>query len=490
MCMKWIIGGFSHETNTFSTVSTDLEAFRAQTYLVGDEVGRELAGTQTPIGGFLDVVGERGDEVVPTVAAHATPSGRVTREAFDEICGHILAGVRANRDADGILLSLHGAMVPEGLDDGEGEVLRRVRDVVGAEVPIVAVLDLHSHITDEMLTHASALVGYQKYPHTDTYERGCEAAVLLGRIASGEVQPVYAVRKPPMLPVCGTCNTEAGFYTDLWREALREGRPKSLLSTSLFPGFSYADVPEAGFAVLVYTDADGEAAEAEAQRLSDMAWEGHRAFAYTPTPVSEAVARALASERGPVVIADISDNPGGGGSNDSVEILRELHRQGAENAAVAAIYDPAVVSEAVAAGVGAEITTDLGAKTDALHGEPVRIHAYVRQIIDGRFQYTGPMTRGAWSSLGKSAVLEADGVRVVVASKRVQSRDPEIFRVAGIRPESAHVLVVKSAVHFRAAFEGMASEMIVADGPGLTALDMSLFPFTRVRRPLFPLDDI
>ena len=488
--MKWVIGGFAHETNTFSTVPTDLDAFRAQAYLVGDEIKQELGGTRTPIGGFLDAVNDRGDDAILTVAAHATPSGLVTREAYEAISAQILAGVEANPGADGVLLSLHGAMVAEGVDDGEGELLRRIRGVAGPDLPIAVVLDLHSHITEEMVKHPSVLVGYQKYPHTDTYERGMEATALLARISTGKLWPVCVLRKPPMIPVCATCNTQGGLFRDLWEEALRPDRPESILSTSLFAGFSYADVPDMGFAVLVYADGDPGTAEAEADRLAERVWEGRQAFAYTPTPVAEAVSRALASERGPVVIADISDNPGGGGSNDSVEILRELLHQGADNAAVAAVYDPDVVDQASEAGVGSELAAQLGAKTDDLHGAPVDVSGRVLKIFDGQFQYTGPMARGAWGSLGRSVVLGVNGVRVIVASKRVQSRDPEIFRVAGIPPESARILVVKSAVHFRAAFEQMASEVIVADGPGLTALDMSLFPFRRIRRPMFPLDDI
>lgn len=205
--MKWIVGSFSHETNTFSTVPTDLDAFRAQTYHVGAEIADRSAGTKTPIGGFIDVAQERGDELVFTVAAHATPSGLVTREAYETIGAQLLEGIEANPDADGILLALHGAMVAEGIDDGEGELLRRIREVVGGEMPVVVVLDLHSHITEEMVGAADVLIGYQKYPHTDTYERGVEAARLMEQIVKGDVRPVCALQKPRMIPPCGTCHT-------------------------------------------------------------------------------------------------------------------------------------------------------------------------------------------------------------------------------------------------------------------------------------------
>lgn len=488
--MKWIVGSFAHETNTFSTVPTDLEAFRAQTYLVGQEIPDAYADTRTPIGGFMDVAGELGDELIFTVAAHATPSGLVTKAAYETIGGQLLEGIEANLDVDGVLLALHGAMVAEGFDDGDGELLRRIRKAVGEEMPIVVVLDLHSHITEAMVASADVLIGYQKYPHTDTYERGVEAAELIERIAKGEVRPVSALNKPGMIPPCGTCHTQSGLYRDLWEKALREDRGEKILTSSLFAGFPYADIPPLGFAVLVYADGDGAEAEAEAARLADMAWERRSEFLYTSTPVSDAVSRALSVDGQPVVIAYISDNPGGGGSNDGVEILRELLRQGVRDAAVATIYDPEVVQQAVEAGVGASIRTTLGAKTDDLHGTPIEIEGRVRLLFDGDFQYKGPMTQGVWGSLGTSAVLDVEGVRVVVSDKRIQSRDPEVFRAAGIDPLSQKILVVKSAVHFRAGFEPLAAEVIVADAPGLTSLDMSQFDFRRIPRPMFPLDDV
>ena len=488
--MKWLIGGFSHETNTFSSVSTGLEAFRAHTYAVGDDAVHATRSTGTGMGGFIDAIEERGDAFVPTIAAAATPSGLVTSAAFEDIAGHIVEGARRHRDIDGILLALHGAMVVEGMDDGEGELLARLRAVVGDDLPIVATLDLHSHLTQQMLASATVLIGYQKYPHTDIYERGVEAAQLIVRLATGHVRPVWALEKPPLIPPCATCHTEAGLYREMWEVALRSDRPSSLISTSLFAGFPYADVPELGFAVLVYADGDESSAAQEAVALRDMAWQRRREFVYQPRPVEEAVRQASASAQKPVVIPDIADNPGGGGANDSVEIVRALIAQGAQKAAVAAIYDPAVVAQGIAAGVGARIAVSLGAKTDALHGQPLNAEGLVRSISDGRYQYKGAMTRGAWANMGSSIVLDIGGVLIIVCSERLQQRDPEVFRACGIVPEEMDVLVVKSAVHFRAAFAPLAGAIIEADGPGLTALDLRPFPFARIQRPIFPLDDM
>ncbi len=485
--MKWIIGAFAHETNNFSVVSTDLDAFRAQAFKIGDEIIEWARGTKTPIGGFIDAIEDRGDLIVPTAAAAATPSGLVTRDAYDTVSNTILNGISRHRDADGILLALHGAMMADGIQDGEGHLLEKIREIYDANRPVVVVLDLHSHVTRKMLTHATMLIGYQTYPHTDTYERGVEAVGLIARIAAGKIAPVYAVEQPLILPPCSTCNTQSGLYLSLWKEALRSQRPAAILSTSLFAGFPHADHPDAGFTVLSYAT-DNAAAKNETDHLSEILNKRRAEFRYTPTSISEAVSQAIASSQKPVIISDMSDNPGGGSANDSVEILRELLRRGQTDAAVATIYDPATVESAIAAGVGNPIEACLGAKTDSFHGKPLEVKAVVEDLVDGRFQYKGPMTRGAWGNMGRTAVLNVAGIRAIVTSERIQARDPEMLRVCGVEPATIGILVLKSAVHFRAAFQNIAKEIIIADGPGLTASDLTRFPYQRIRRPMFPID--
>ena len=352
----------------------------------------------------------------------------------------------------------------------------------------MVVLDLHSHITELMVDQATTIIGYQKYPHTDMGERGVEAAELIVRIVKGEVHPIASLNKPAIMPPVGTCHTEAGLYVDLWADALRSDRPKGILTTSLFAGFPFADVPSLGYAVLTYTDGDQVAADAEAKRLGDAAWEGREVFAYHPTSIEDAVSRGRNASEGPVVIADMSDNPGGGSSNDGVEVLRELLKQNVTRAAVGTIYDPKVVQEAVGVGVGQTIKTSLGAKTDDMHGKPIEIEGRVRLIYNGRFQYKGPMSRGAWGDIGTAAVINVNGIDVIACSKRVQTRDPEVFRSAGIDPFDNDILAIKSAVHFRAGFKPIAKDIVIADGPGLTSLDLSIFPYTKIRRPMWPID--
>jgi microcystin degradation protein MlrC len=485
--MKWIVGAFSHETNNFSVVPTDLDAFRAQAFKTGDEIIEWARGTKTPIGGFIDAIEERGDLIIPTAAAAATPSGPVTRDAYDTVSNIILDGISHHRDADGILLALHGAMMAEDIDDGEGHLLEKIREIYNPNSPVVVVLDLHTHVTQKMLTHATMLIGYQTYPHTDTYERGVEAVGFIARIAAGKISPVYAVEQPLILPPCSTCNTQSGLYPSLWKEALRQDRPAGILSTSLFAGFPHADHPDAGFTVLSYAT-DNVTAKNETDYLSEILRKRRAEFLYTPTSIPEAVAQAISSPKKPVILSDMSDNPGGGSANDSVEILKELLRRGQTDAAVATIYDPETVKTAIAAGVGNPIEARLGAKTDNLHGTSLDIKAVVENLVDGRFQYKGPMTRGLWGNMGRTAVLNISNIRAIVTSERIQARDPEMFRVCGVEPAAIGILVVKSAVHFRAAFQDIVKEIIIADGPGLTASDLTRFPYQRIRRPMFPID--
>jgi microcystin degradation protein MlrC len=331
------------------------------------------------------------------------------------------------------------------------------------------------------------LIGYQTYPHTDTYERGVEAVGFITRIAEGRISPVYAVEQPLILPPCSTCNTQSGLYASLWKEALRQDRPAGIMSTSLFAGFPHADHPDAGFTVLSYAT-DNVTAINEADHLSDILWKRRAEFLHTPTSIQEAVVQAISSPQKPVIISDMSDNPGGGSANDSVEILKELLRQGQTDAAVATIYDPGTVKTAIAAGVGNTIEARLGAKTDNFHGTPLDFKAVVENLVGGRFQYKGPMTRGAWGNMGSTAVLNINNIRAIVTSERIQARDPEMFRVCGVEPNAIGILVVKSAVHFRAAFQNIVNEIIIADGPGLTASDLTQFPYQRIRRPMFPID--
>jgi microcystin degradation protein MlrC len=299
-----------------------------------------------------------------------------------------------------------------------------------------------------------------------------------------------AFRQPPLLPPIAGQLTARGPMRRLYDLADAMERRPGVVSISVFAGFPLADIHDAGLSVYVVTDRDQPMADALADELAETAWAHRQEFLHTALPVEAAVAHAVAADARPVVLADIADNTGGGAAGDTTGILRELLRVGATDTTVACIWDPKAAATCVAAGVGATLTLDVGGKIDPSHGAPLRLTGRVRTVSDGRFVYKGPMMRGLAGRLGPTAVLEVGGVKVIVVSHRSQTLDPEMIRFVGIDPERERILVVKSSIHYRAAFEPIAREIIEVDAPGLSSSNLARFRFTHVRRPIFPLDSL
>jgi microcystin degradation protein MlrC len=486
--VRLFLGMMSHETNTFSTIPTDRAQFEARNLHYGGEILETFRATGTCLGGMIDEAERHGAALVPGVAASASPAGRVTADIYRHVKEHLLAGLASAGRLDGVLLDLHGAMVPEGQDDGEGDLLEAVRRAVGPEVPIAVTLDFHTNLSPSMVAHATLLHGYKTYPHVDMAERGREAARRLMDVIAGRIRPTAAFRKPPLLPPLGNQGTARGPMRRLYDLADVMERDPRVISVSVFAGFPLADIPDAGLGVYVATDDDRALAEELAERLALVAWEHRREFLHTALPVEQAVRRALAADGRPIVLADMADNTGGGAAGDGTEILRELLRVGARSAVVACLWDPAAVAACVAAGVGNRLTLDVGGKVDDRHGAPLRVTGTVRTLSDGRFIHKGPMMRGLPGRLGATAVLDVDDVKVILISYRWQTLDPEMLRFVGLDPLAEKIVVVKSTIHYRAAFEPIAKEIIEVDAPGLSSSNLARFEFTRVRRPIFPLD--
>jgi microcystin degradation protein MlrC len=492
--MRVLFGGFAHETNTFSPWKTGSAEFRADGYYDGDEI-RKLAGTNTGAGGVLRAAESEPDvELILTVDTTAIPGGYVTDQIFDEVVGAFERAILREKP-DAIVLDLHGAMVSESEIDGDGAILRRVRQAAGPGVPIVAELDLHANVGSEMLEHATLLVPYDTYPHIDNAERGEEIFRLAVDAARGKTQPRMASRRLPMFlagpkQFSGIEPTKS--IMDLVHEV--ETRPGVLTAGVCF-AFPWADCPFAGMTVTVATDGDIDLAQRYADEIGDVIWSRREEFRPDTMTVEEAVHAAMEHESGPVVLADLGDNPGGGSTADGTALLWGLLDLGARDAAVALIADPEVVDEAFGIGLDGRIETRLGAKADDLHGYPVDVVATVVNLTGGDFVYEGPMLTGVHSSLGRTAVLRCEGrhgntVDVIVCERRVQPLDTAVFRSQGIDPESKQILVVKSAVHFRGAFMPIASRIIEVDTPGLTSVDFTRFPYTQLSRPIWPLDAI
>ncbi len=490
--MKVLTGMFSHETNTFSNLPTGLEQFKQRHFLEGAAIEGAFGDTRSSLGGFIDVARRRGAELVYTVAASATPGGKVTDDVFELVWENVCSALDEHPDVTGVLLALHGAMVVESDDDGEGALLERLRSRVGAEVPIVATLDLHANLTPRMVGNADVLIGYKTYPHVDGWERAVEAAELLLEMAAGKVRPTMPMAKPPLAPTCPGQLTERTPARDFVDRLVELEASPGVLSASMLEGFPYADIEEMGMGFLVVTDGDRALAQRQADALAEAAWARRYEFVADLLDVPEAVEEAMALSAGghPVVLADMSDNPGGGAAGDSVAILAEFTRRGATGVAVSTVYDPEVVALAHEAGVGATLRTRLGGKTDDLHGPSLSIEGRVRSLSDGRFVYKGRMNTGVRSTLGRAAVVEVAGNLVIVNEYRRQSIDPEILRSQDIEPRECRFIVLKSAVHYRSNFSELAHAIVEVTGPGVCSARLSDFHFEHVRRPLFPLDDV
>ncbi|MGI8854547.1 MAG: M81 family metallopeptidase [Thermomicrobiales bacterium] len=484
-----LIGGIAHETNVFSRVPTDLDEFRQRVSITGQEMVAGFSGTRTVVGGFLDGLALLKAMPLPLVYASATPGGIVTREAYAALRQSLLNGIRSAGAADGVLLALHGAMVAEDIADAEADLLRAVRALVGPRVPIVATLDSHANLSTAMVAAADALVAYTTYPHIDTYERGFEASEILGRLLTSGVRATAALVRPPMLvPLPPQCTTDETPMRALLAIAQRERSRAGVLNISVTGGFPYSDVRDAGLRVLVTTVNDEPLARQIANCIAAAAWQRRTQFGAALTPIPDAIARVKRAARFPIILSDSGDNPGAGAPCDGTVLLDALREAGIQDAAIGVICDPETVAHACAAGTGTAITVQLGGKTDDRHGAPVVAAARVVRITDGTFTNTGPMGTGGRTRMGTTALLDLDGIGVIVTEQRVQALDLSLFRSVGIEPTLLRAIVVKSSVHFRAAFAPIAAEIIDVDTPGISSPHLERFAFAHIRRPIWPLD--
>jgi microcystin degradation protein MlrC len=482
-----VIGTFSHETNVLSNIKTDLSEFQKQHLRYGDEITKRFSGTKTAAGGLIDGCNKNGFEFVETVHASATPSGIITEEAYKSILDSILDGIKKTKPFDGVAVHLHGAAVAEAHDDVEGDVLSEIRKLIGKK-PLVASLDLHANYTDRMINEADILVGYDTYPHIDEYERAMESIDLLANILKGDLRPTRALRQPLMLPALQAQFTGRYPMTRLLEEAHRMEQLPGVEAITVAAGFPWSDIKEAGMSFIVITNNDQNLAECLAQKLSDLAWSMRRDFLVKPMPIQEALKKIKVAIEGPIVLADIGDNPGGGSPCDGTIVLSAVLEERLTGGLFGVIWDPAIATKAAKAGPGHEINISLGGHTDKLHGRPLALKAYVKNVSDGKFRCRGPMGTGSESDMGLTVVLQVAGNDLIITSKRIQPLDLEIYRSQGIEPKNAKFLVVKSSVHFRASHESIAKEIIELDTPGLTSPRLVGFNFKKIRRPIFPLD--
>ena len=479
-----LVAGFQHETNTFAPVLASYDDFvRGEGWpglTRGAACFETFDGMNIPITGFLPEAKRLGHEVVPLLWCATVPCGYVTEDAFERVADEIVALVRDAGRFDAIYLDLHGAMVAEHREDGEGELLMRLRHVVGPKLPIVVSLDLHANTTRQMAEHASTLIAYRTYPHVDMAETGMRAARHLDRLLKSGKPESKAFRKLPfLLPLTAQCTLvepSQGVYRAV--ADLEKGRVSSV---SFTPGFPQADISECGPALMAYAD-DPEAAERAAESLFGHIMAREREFKDELLAPDVAVARAMTTraER-PIVIADAQDNPGAGGTSDTTGLLRAMAEARCPDALLGLIFDPEAALIAHKAGKGAEANLSVGGK--AFKGDPPFAAPFkVEGLSDGRFLCTGPFYGGNRVNLGPTALVRLGGVRAIVTSKRMQAADQEQFRHIGAEPRTAKVLGLKSSVHFRADFQPIAHEVLVTAARGAAPMDPRTLPYKRLRK--------
>jgi microcystin degradation protein MlrC len=486
--MKIAIGQVAHETNTFSNVQTTVEIFKSWEWEQKQQVIERHLGVKDYLGGMIDQGQKLGIEIVPTFSAFAGPSGMITKETYETLKHELITNIRNVEDLDGICLALHGAGVAEGVDDLEGYLLQELREQVGYEIPIVVTLDLHANVTEKMVQEASALLGVNFYPHTDSYERGMEAIDLLVQIIQGQIHPVMQlVQLPLLIPTSTTYQSPAKDINEICWEW--EKNP-SILDCTFFHGFPYTDIPSVGVSVLTISNGSADLAKQASENVAQNIWGKKDQFQVKlPTP-EEGIKQALVLEGNLIVINETSDNPGGGTPGDGTYLLKAMLEENAPNTCFGFIYDPEVAEEAHRAGVGSSIDVKLGGKTDSLHGEPLSIRGYVKSLSDGQFIQSSPMWQGIKVNLGKSIRLQVGNVDVIVCSVRSQTFDDQLFLLHGIDITKYKIVALKSSQHFRAYYQSVAKEIVTVDSPGLSTANLSTFDYKRINRPIYPLDSV
>jgi microcystin degradation protein MlrC len=490
--MRIAIGSLMQESNSFSPLPTTVATFESYYVYRGDEILTRYGDARTEVPGFLAILKEAGAEPVPLLAAYAAASGTVTRAAFNTLVGEMEERLRAAGQVDGLLLALHGALVVEDQPDGDGEIIERMRRILPAGAPVGVSLDLHGHLTPLMLQPDVFHIGYREYPHIDMYETGERTARLLVDVIAGRRQmPAMALAKRPLLvsPVC--TRTTDGPFRPIVLEARRMEQTGEVIHAALFPVQPWLDVPDLGFAVLVCAE-DKERATRAAERLADMMWRHRADFFPELTPLEEVIRIGLSSA-GMTLVSDAGDAPTGGSAADSPAVLAALLAEGAdrsERPSYLTLCDPTAVSTAAKAGVGNTVSVSVGHAFSRGDGAPEPIAGTVLRLSDGRYKMTDGGASGLELSMGPTAVIAIGGIRLLLRSQPSMEWDKAMYVSQGLPLEDAALVFVKSPSHFRQSFGPAAARILVANTPGPTAPDMRRIPFTKVTRPLYPLDPL
>jgi microcystin degradation protein MlrC len=481
------MGGISTETNTFSPMPTGMSDFHIIRAAQEADPNNDLEGGRAFINMIRQRTAERGWEFVFGLDASAEPAGTTVRSVYESLRDEMLEDLKAAIPVDVVLLPLHGAMVADGYDDCEGDMIARVREIVGLDAKIGVELDLHCHLTQKMLDHADVIVIFKEYPHTDILTRAEEMFKLTADTAEGKIKPTMAMYDCRMINMYRTPLEPMRTFVD--EMSAMEGKD-GVLSVSLAHCFPWGDVPDCGARTLVVTDNDPVKAAQLAEELGKKFFALRHEVSLNPLLLDEALDKAQAIKSSPVVIADQADNAGGGAPSDSTFVLREMLNRGIENAALALMWDPIAVQVAMSAGLGAEINIRLGGKMGPMSGDPLDLRVKVTGVIKDMYQeFPQDGLPPLPAPLGDSVCLTCNGIDIIVNSRRAQVLSPMVFTNFGIDVSKKHILVVKSTQHFYAGFSPIASEVIYMAAPGAIAPLFKEIPFQRVDLNKYPWVD-
>lgn len=478
--MKLFTALLGTETNTFSPFLTGLQNFE-QTYFVRNGAHSDPpASTGLPLIRWRDLGKAKGWDVAEGLACFAVPAGTTIRAVYEELREEVLADLRAAMPVDAVLLYMHGAMVAQGYDDCEGDLTERVRAIVGPDVPIGVELDLHCHLTQQLIDNADAIVTYKEYPHIDPPDRAVELFTIIADAVEGKTKPVTSMYDCKMIGVYHTTQEPVKSFVAKMKSL--EGK-EGVLSVSLGHGFPWGDVPDLGTRMLVVTDNQPERGAALAKELGDEFYAMRDRVQPNYYTIDSSIDAALAIEGGPVVLADVSDNSGGGAPNDSTFFLRRLLERGIENAAIGCIWDPVLVAVAMELGEGVEADLRIGGKMGPMSGDPVDLRVRIGKIVPNASQMFGQ----GRAKLGDSVALHGpNDIDIVLISHRTQTFSPHVFSNVDIDPTQKKILIVKSMQHFYAGFAPIAKKILHVSTPGALVPDMAQIPFTRARQDLWP----
>ncbi len=479
--MRVFSGALATETNTFAPMPTGLASFNDRGYFPAGQHPDHMLYFSGPLWAARLRGAERGWDLVEGMVAGAQPSGTTTRHAYETLRDELLRDLRGALPVDMVLLGLHGAMVADGYDDCEGDLLARVRSIVGPDVVIGAELDPHNHLSQAMLDHADLLVCYKEYPHTDVKERALELVDLCAALAEKRIRPTLAVVDCEMIILMHTSRDPARAFVDKIQSL--EGHD-GVLSISITHGFPWGDVADMGTKLFVYTDNDPAQAAALARQLADELIAMREQLAPAYPDIDTALDQALAFDGGPVVISDGADNPGGGAASDSTFILRRMVERGIGNAALGPLWDPIAVRIAFDAGIGAQLPLRIGGKISPLSGQPMDLQCTVKALTPSLVQ-TG--LSNTPTPMGDCALVEANGIEILLVTLRNQAMGTDLFTGAGCDLARRKIIVVKSSQHFYASFSKIAAKVIYADAPGSVARDLNTLPYFKVKQPKWPL---